>query len=240
MSVQVRAREVETGSGLREAFAHVDTWIFDLDDTLYPRSVGVHEQLRRRVVAFVARHMGLEHEAAEAIHLDYYERFGSTLQGMVELHGVVPAEFLDFVHDIDLSMLVPNPRLIAAIGKLPGRRVVFTNASRGHAEAALAAMGLSQEFDLVVSIENSGFVGKPHLSAFELLFAGHGVAPATAAMFEDRPGNLLVPHELGMKTILVVDPNQRAAAADGAMRPSHVDYVVENLVLFLDDLSIRA
>lgn len=238
MSVPVRVREVESRNGLREAFAHVDTWVFDLDDTLYPRSVGVHEQLRHRVVAFVAQHLQLEHQAAEAIHLDYYERFGSTMQGMVELHGVVPAEFLDFVHDIDLSMLVPNPRLIDVIDRLPGRRVVFTNASRGHAEAALAAMNLSDRFDVVVSIENSGFVGKPHLSAFELLFASHDVVPGTAAMFEDRPGNLLVPHELGMKTVLVVDPALRAATSNAAA-PAHVDYLVDDLVVFLDEISIR-
>ncbi|WP_322516121.1 pyrimidine 5'-nucleotidase [Rhodopseudomonas palustris] len=239
MIVSMRARDVPNDGDMRAAFAHVDNWIFDLDDTLYPRSIGVHEQLRRRVVAFVARHMQLEHAAAEALHLDYYERFGSTLQGMVELHGVEPADFLDFVHDIDLSALVPNDRLIAAIAALPGRRAVFTNASRGHADAALAAMGLAGVFDIIVSIEDSGFVGKPHLSAFERLFLSHAIAPSTSAMFEDRPGNLMVPHQRGMKTVLVVDPILHVDPLNGAEQPPHVDVVVSNLVMFLDEVAAR-
>src|ERR1700719_1521208 len=92
----------------RGLFAHVDTWVFDLDDTLYPRSVDLHGQMRDRVVTFIANHMKIDRTAAEAIHVDYYERFGSTLQAMVQLHGISPNDFLDFVHQIDLSVLVHN------------------------------------------------------------------------------------------------------------------------------------
>jgi len=222
----------------RDSFAHVDNWVFDLDDTLYPRSVGVHELLRGRVVAFIADHMKIDAAAAEAVHLDYYERFGSTLQGMVELHDATPAAFLDYVHDIDLSMLVPNHALIAVLRTLPGKRIVFTNASRGHAAAALAAMGMTDLFDVIASIEDSGFVGKPHLSAFETFFAKHGVAPERAAMFEDRPGNLRVPHRLGMKTVLVVDPLLVDAAGDGISKPDHVDVVISDLTAFVRELTI--
>src|ERR1700761_4914049 len=140
MIVSATRKEVDRISDMRDAFAHVDAWIFDLDDTLYPRSIGVHRQLKHRVVLFIADHMKIDHAAAEAVHLDYYERFGATLQGLVELHGVAPRAFLDFVHDIDLSVLTPNEDLVAALRMLPGRRVIFTNASRAHAAAALNAM----------------------------------------------------------------------------------------------------
>ncbi|WP_454625284.1 pyrimidine 5'-nucleotidase [Bradyrhizobium cenepequi] len=224
---------------MRQAFAHVDNWIFDLDDTLYPRSIGLYEQLRRRVVVFIANHMKIDLAAAEAMHLDYYERFGSTLQGMVELHGAAPDEFLDFVHDIDLSALIPNERLIAGLTALPGKRVVFTNASRRHALATLAAIGLSDVFDVVASIEDSGFVGKPHRSAFENLFLQHGIEPAASAMFEDRAGNLVAPRELGMKTVLVVDPILHVDPLNGTQKPDHVDVVVTNLAVFLDQTAIQ-
>jgi putative hydrolase of the HAD superfamily len=233
----VSANEMIQGD-IREAFAHVDHWVFDLDDTLYPRSVGVHELLRRRVVAFIADHMKIDAAAAEAVHLDYYERFGSTLQGMVELHDATPAAFLDYVHDIDLSMLVPNHALIGVLKALPGKRIVFTNASRGHAAAALAAMEMTDLFDVIASIEDCGFVGKPHLSAFEIFFARHGVVPERAAMFEDRPGNLRVPHRLGMKTVLVVDPLLADAAGVRVSKPGHVDIVVTNLTAFIGELTI--
>ena len=215
----------------REAFAHVDTWVFDLDDTLYPRSVDLHGQMRARVVSFIADHMQIDHAAAETVHFDYYERFGSTLQGMVQLHGVAPNDFLDWVHDIDLSVLVHNDDLIEALRALPGRRIIFTNAPRRHATAALAAMGMAHLFDAIASIEDSEFIGKPNLSAFSNFFEAHGVDPKTAAMFEDRPGNLLVPHQLGMKAVFVVDP--LFEDADRVVKPPQADFVVTDLTGFL-------
>jgi putative hydrolase of the HAD superfamily len=225
-------------AGPRELFAHVDAWVFDLDDTLYPRSIGIHSQLQQRVVMFIADHMRIDQGAAEAVHLDYYERFGATLQGLVQLHGVVPHAFLDFIHDIDLSALVRNEALIEALRALPGRRIVFTNASRRHAVAALNAMGMADLFDAIASIEDSGFVGKPHLSAFSGFLETHGVNPGTAAMFDDRAGNLLVPHELGMRTVLVIDP--LIDDADTIEKARHVDAVITNLTGFLRQLVVQA
>jgi putative hydrolase of the HAD superfamily len=221
-----------------DAFAHVDTWVFDLDDTLYPRSVGIHGRLRERVVLFIAEHMRIDHASAEAIHLDYYERYGATLHGLVDLHGIKPRVFLDFVHDIDLSVLTPNSDLIAALRALPGSRVVFTNASRAHAVAALDAMGMADLFDAIGSIEDSGFVGKPHLKAFSGFFSAHGIDPRRSAMFDDRAGNLLVPHQQGMKTVLVVEPFGNGA--DEFVKPPHVDAVIKNLTAFLADITFQA
>jgi putative hydrolase of the HAD superfamily len=221
-------------SGARESFAHVDTWVFDLDDTLYPRSVDLHGQMRDRVVTFIANHMKIDRAAAEAVHFDYFGRFGSTLQAMVQLHGVSPHAFLDWVHDIDLSVLVHNDDLIDALRALPGRRIIFTNAPRGHATSALKAMGMADLFEAIASIEDSAFIGKPNLSAFSGFFEAHGVDPKTAAMFEDRPGNLLVPHQLGMKTVLVVDPLFEDAGR--IEKPAHADLVVTDLTGFLRQL----
>jgi putative hydrolase of the HAD superfamily len=234
MIVSATRKEFDQMNDTREAFAHVDAWVFDLDDTLYPRSIGVHRQLKQRVVLFIADHMKIDHVAAEAVHLDYYERFGATLQGLVELHGVAPRAFLDFVHDIDLSVLTPNKDLVAALQMLPGRRVIFTNASQGHAAAALGAMGMTDLFDAVSSIEDSDFVGKPHLSAFRSFLDAHGIDPSTAAMFEDRVGNLVVPHQLGMKTVLVAEPGIGELEAAG--KSPHVDAVVGNLTAFLREI----
>jgi putative hydrolase of the HAD superfamily len=221
----------------RDSFAHVDTWVFDLDDTLYPRSVDLHGQMRARVVTFIAGHLKIDRAAAEALHHDYYERFGSTLQGMIQLHDIAPNAFLDFVHQIDLSVLVHNEDLIEALSALPGRRIIFTNAPRGHATAALKTMGMAELFDAIASIEDSNFIGKPNLSAFAGFFGAHGVNPRQAAMFEDRPGNLLVPHELGMKTVLVVDP--LFEDSNRVVKPRHADLVITDLTGFLRELATR-
>jgi putative hydrolase of the HAD superfamily len=226
--------ESDRAGGRRDGFADVDTWVFDLDDTLYPRSIGLHDQMKRRVVLFIADQMKIDHTAAEAVHLDYYQRYGATLHGLIDLHGIAPRDFLDFIHDIDLSVLGRNEALIAALRALPGRRIVFTNASRGHAVASLEAMGMSDLFDAIASIEDSDFLGKPHLSAFSGFLDAHGVNALTSAMFEDRPGNLVVPHELGMKTVLVIDPS--IDAVEPFSKPPHVDVVVADLTAFLGKL----
>lgn len=228
--------EYDKAGGWRDTFALVDTWVFDLDDTLYPRSIGLHDQMKRRVVLFIADQMKIDHAAAEAVHLDYYQRYGTTLHGLIDLHGIAPRDFLDFIHDIDLSVLGRNEDLIAALRALPGRRIVFTNASRGHAVAALEVMGMSDLFDAIASIEDSDFLGKPHLSAFSGFLDAHGVDPLTSAMFEDRPGNLVVPHELGMKTVLVIDPS--IDEVETFSKPPHVDVVVAHLTAFLGKVGI--
>ena len=228
--------ESDRAGGRRDGFADVDTWVFDLDDTLYPRSIGLHDQMKRRVVLFIADQMKIDHAAAEAVHLDYYQRYGATLHGLIDLHSIAPRDFLDFIHDIDLSVLGRNEALIAALRALPGRRIVFTNASRGHAVASLEVMGMSDLFDAIASIEDSDFLGKPHLSAFSGFLDAHGVNPLTSAMFEDRPGNLVVPHELGMKTVLVIDPS--IDAIDTFSKPPHVDVVVAHLTAFLSKMRV--
>jgi putative hydrolase of the HAD superfamily len=236
MTDSAPALEYDRAGGSLGEFAHVDTWVFDLDDTLYPRSIGLHDQMKRRVVLFIADQMKIDHAAAEAVHLDYYQRYGATLHGLIDLHGIAPRAFLDFIHDIDLSVLGRNEGLIAALRALPGRRIVFTNASRSHAVAALEAMGMSGLFDAIASIEDSDFLGKPHLSAFSGFLDAHGVNPRTSAMFEDRAGNLVVPHELGMKTVLVIDPS--IDEIDTFSKPPHVDVVVANLTAFLSKVRV--
>ncbi len=212
-------------------FAGVDTWIFDLDDTLYPRSAGLHEQMKARVVGFIADLMNLNTTEAEAIHSDYYERYGATLQGLMELHGVAPAPFLDFVHTIDLSSLSHDDLLVRALEALPGRRIVFTNSSRRHAASVLEAMKMTDLFEATYSIEDCGFIGKPQRSAYASILAAHAIDPRTSAMFDDRIGNLVVPHDLGIRTVLISplsDPTTVQA-------PYHVDAVTENLGSFLSD-----
>lgn len=210
-------------------FAGVDTWIFDLDDTLYPRSAGLHEQMKARVVRFIADLMNLNAAEAEAVHGDYYERYGATLQGLMELHGVAPVPFLDFVHTIDLSPLSRDDLLVKALEALPGRRIVFTNSSRRHAASVLEAMNMADLFEATYSIEDCGFIGKPQRSAYASIVATHAIDPRTSAMFDDRIGNLVVPHDLGIRTVLISPSN----APKTLQAPRHVDAVTDNLANFL-------
>ncbi|QRG07773.1 pyrimidine 5'-nucleotidase [Xanthobacter dioxanivorans] len=183
----------------------IDTFVFDLDDTLYPHSAGLYEQMRLRVVRFIQELTGCEAQAAADLHAHYYARYGTSLIGLQRHHGVHPSDFLGFVHEIDLAAVGPRAELTAALAALPGRRLVFTNGSARHAARLLDHLGIAGLFDAVCDIEACSYIGKPGREAYETLIDRHAVVPARAIMFDDRAVNLAVPHDLGMQTVLIGD-----------------------------------
>lgn len=184
-------------------FTHVDTWVFDLDNTLYPPSDDLFGQMDARFSAYVARLTGLDHVRALKLCGDYWTEYGSTLAGLMEHHDVDPHHYLADVHDIDVSHLQEDAALKTAISRLKGRKIVYTNGSQNHAKRVLAARGLTTVFDAVYGVEHADFKPKPTHDAFARVFAKDGVTPAKAAMFEDEARNLEVPHALGMRTVHV-------------------------------------
>jgi putative hydrolase of the HAD superfamily len=207
----------------RALFAHVETWVFDLDNTLYPPAARLFDQIERRMTDYVMRTLGVEAAEASALRDSYWRNHGTTLAGLMREHGVDPLPYLAEVHDIDLTAMAPAPALKAAIGALRGRKVVYTNGSREHARRVTRACGLEGAFDALYGFEDAGFVPKPEAAAFAAVFALDGLAPGRAAMFEDDPRNLAEPHRLGMRTVLVGPP---------AVHP-HVQHQTEDLAGFL-------
>lgn len=209
-------------------FAHVDTWVFDLDNTLYPPSADLFGQMDIRFSAYVARLTGFDHARARRLCVDYWETYGSTLTGLIAHHDVDPHHFLADVHAIDISHLAPDEALQTAISLLPGRKIVFTNGSENHAKRVLAARGLTHQFDAVYGVEHADFHPKPSQNAFTKVFAIDGVVPTKAAMFEDEARNLAVPHALGMRTVHV-----HAQPGD----EDHIHHHTDDLADFLSQLT---
>jgi putative hydrolase of the HAD superfamily len=185
------------------AFAHVTTWVFDLDNTLYPVQMGLFPQIEVKMTAWVMRNLGLDHAAANALRRAYWHAHGTTLSGLMAEHDIDAGAYLADVHDVDFSVLQPAPDLAARLAALPGRRIIHTNADVPYAMKVLTARGLDGLFDAVYGIETAGFLPKPQAPAFAAIRALDGFDPATAAMFEDDPKNLIVPADLGMTTVLV-------------------------------------
>ncbi|MBE7217139.1 MAG: pyrimidine 5'-nucleotidase [Caulobacteraceae bacterium] len=206
---------------------HVDTWVFDLDNTLYEDGDLFLGLIGERMTAYVQRVTGLPRAEAMALQQRYLHEQGATLAGMVAFHGVDPQHFLDEVHEVSLDSLSPDPSLREALGRLPGRRLVFTNGSAGHARRVLEHLRLDDLFDEVFHLEAAGYTPKPSALAFERLIAAHAVTPATTAFFEDTPANLAPAAALGMTTVLV----GRHAADDGH---GFVDHRAAALVPFLE------
>ena len=183
--------------------SHVDTWIFDLDNTLYPPERELLSLVNDRMTAFVVRQTGLPWPEARTLQHRYHSEHGATLAGLMADHGVDPTAFLDEVHDIKLDTLEPDLELDVALARLPGRRLVFTNGSARHAERVLEALGVAARFDEVFHIEAADYIPKPRPECFAALVRTHAVAPRRAAFFEDLERNLKPAAELGMTTVLV-------------------------------------
>ncbi|MFN8732651.1 MAG: pyrimidine 5'-nucleotidase, partial [Hyphomonadaceae bacterium] len=177
-----------------------EDWVFDLDNTLYPAECDLFAQIDERMTEFVGSYLGLAYDAAKAKQKHYYTTYGTTLNGMMREHAMPASAFLDYVHDLDYSPVVLAPKLRAAIEALPGRKMVFTNGSRGHAERTLTALGLDNVFHDLFDIEATGYVPKPKREAFDVLIDRHVVEPTKAVMVEDLSRNLLTAHELGFST----------------------------------------
>ena len=211
---------------------HIDTWLFDLDNTLYPVQSGFMGEIERRMTAFVQRVTGLEPDEAYSLQKRYLADYGLTLGGLIEHHGVDPSEFHAIFHDMSLEALAHDPALVAAIARLPGRRLIFTNADEVHAKRVLDHLGLDHLFDDIFHIGSAAYVPKPSPQAFARMNAAHGIDPAATAFFEDSERNLAPAFDLGMTTILV-GPHAEASTAP------FVRYKTDNLVSFLQDAHLK-
>lgn len=213
---------------ITDAFAHVDTWVFDLDNTLYPPHMRLFDQIEQRMTQYVMDSLSVSRDRADQLRRAYWHQHGTTLAGLMQEHDLDPVPYLEAVHDICFAELEPDEALAAHLAALPGRRIVYTNGSAPYARRVIEARGLGGLFEAVYGVEHAGFEPKPRRSAFERVFAAAGVAPARAAMFEDEPRNLAEPHAMGMRTVLV---------APEPVAEDHIHHHTNDLTAFLRHLS---
>ena len=222
-------------------FGSVETWVFDLDNTLYPHDLNLWQQIDDRIRAFVSNFLKVSKEEAFRVQKDYYKRYGTTMRGLMAEHSMKPDDFLEFVHQIDHSPLLPHPELGAAIEQLSGRKLILTNGTRKHAEAVMKRLDIDRHFEDVFDIAAADLDPKPHPQVYDRFLHKHGVDPKKAAMFEDLARNLSVPHALGMTTVLVVPPAAREVFREGweleGRDAAHVDHVTDDLTGFLKRLA---
>jgi putative hydrolase of the HAD superfamily len=220
-------------------FGGVETWVFDLDNTLYPHHLNLWQQVDDRIRAYIADFLKVPHEQAFRIQKDYYKRYGTTMRGLMTEHGMKPDDYLEFVHQIDHSPLESNPALGSSIEKLRGRKLILTNGTRKHADAVMKKLAVHEHFEDIFDIVAAELEPKPSKRTYERFLKLHNVDPHKAAMFEDLARNLEAPHALGMVTVLVVPEAQREVFREGweleGRDAAHVDYVTDNLAGFLQD-----
>jgi putative hydrolase of the HAD superfamily len=208
----------------------IETWIFDLDNTLYPASCRLFDQVQRRMTEFICDRLSLSPEAAAELRRNYFREHGTTLRGLMTRDDIDPHEFLAFVHDIDLAGVPADPALARALRQLDGRKIVHTNGSVHHAKRLLDHLGLSDSFCGIIDIVAAEFDPKPALTGYRLLLRRHAVSAHTALMIEDIARNLAPAAELGMTTAWVRSGQDWAAAE---AESDYIHHVVEDLAGFL-------
>jgi putative hydrolase of the HAD superfamily len=204
---------------------HIDSWIFDLDNTLYPASANLFSQIDAKMGAYIQDLLGLDPVAAHRVQKELYHSHGMTLPGLMERHGVDPHHFLDAVHAVDIDVVAPHPELADLIARLPGRKFVFTNADAPYAARVLARLGLSDSFDAMHDIHALGYVPKPQLPAYASLCAAHGIDPSRAVFVEDLARNLVPAKAIGMTTVWI-DNGSEQGPGDGR---SHIDFTITDV-----------
>ena len=220
------------------ALADRDVWIFDLDNTLYPPESNLFTEIDKKLGAFIADLLQVDRTEARRIQKLYFKEYGTTLNGLMNVHNIDPGAFLDYVHDIDHSAIKPDPELEKALRKLPGSKYIFTNGTVSHAENVLERLGITNFFIDIFDIRTTEYIPKPHPEAYQTVVSKANLSPQRSVMFEDLPRNLQVPNELGMMTVWVrsdVRVGHMEASLIADENQPFIDFVTENLTEFLED-----
>jgi putative hydrolase of the HAD superfamily len=222
----------------RDRFRDIDVWIFDLDNTLYPASCNLFDQVHRRMGEFIADHFGIPLDEARAMQKRFFRDYGTTLRGLMVEHDVDPVPFLDYVHAIDVTPVPPSPALARALDRLPGRKIIYTNGSVRHATNVTERLGIAGHFDAMFGIIEADYIPKPDPRPYGVLVERQGIDPKRACMVEDLARNLVPAHALGMTTVWVKTEVDWARPDRGGVGTgSHIDHETDDLLAWLDELT---
>jgi len=214
------------------ALAHVRTWIFDLDNTLYPASANLFARIDARMTAFIGELLDVDAVEARRVQKAYFLGHGTTLAGLMADHGVDPHVFLSYVHDIEMDVLEHDAPLAAALARLPGRKLVFTNGDAPYAVKVLDRLGLGGSFECIHDIHAMDLRPKPQASAYAGLCSALAVDPTTALFVEDMARNLKPAKAIGMTTVWVDNGSEQDHDADR----SFIDHIVPALTPWLTEI----
>jgi putative hydrolase of the HAD superfamily len=214
--------------------AHIDAWIFDLDNTLYPPAANLFGQIDERMTAYIDRLLQCGPEEARIVQKRYFHEHGTTLRGLMDFHRIDPHEFLEFVHDVDTAVLAHDARVIDGIARLPGRKLIFTNGDASYAGRVLEALGLGDAFEAIHDIHATDYVPKPDERAYRGLIEAHGIRPESALFVEDMARNLKPAKALGMTTVWVNNGSERG---DHDACESFIDIKIDDVGRWLDQVN---
>jgi putative hydrolase of the HAD superfamily len=214
---------------------NVKFWIFDLDNTLYPASTNLFPKIDKLMTSFITEHLKVDNEEAVKIKNEYFQKHGTTLNGLIKHHNVDPHHFLEFVHNIDYNSLTKNEKLNKEIKNLPGKKIIFTNGSKKHAKNVVTNLQLDENLFSIFDIIDADFIPKPERSPYEKLIKKYNIIPEQSIFFEDIAKNLKPAHELGMKTAWMINEDKWAKQGHDE---DHVHFKIKELDHFLEQCNL--
>ena len=215
----------------------ITTWIFDLDNTLYSADSGIFQQVHTLMGKFVSEHLKIDINEAKELQKKYYKQHGTTLKGMMDNHGVDPDHFLSEVHRLDYSIVKPNKKLNKELENLKGRKIIYTNANRQHADDVLKKLELSHMFEEIFDIKTANYIPKPEVEPYKKIINDFSINPSTAIMFDDIAKNLVPAKKVGFTSVWI-DAGYENFSDDIANSKNFLDYEVKDISNFLNKVNI--
>ena len=209
-------------------------WLFDLDNTLYSGATKVFDQVDKRMSDYISSKLNISREEAKKIQKNYFVEYNTTLNGMIKNHKIDANEFLEFVHDIDLNFLKEDKLLGEEIGKINGKKIIFTNGSRKHAKNVIKRLGIDRHFDGIFDIVSADFIPKPSIKTYKKIIEKYKIEPQYSIFIEDIARNLKPAYELGMKTVWIINDEPWAAEFSDS---DFINYKTKKLSMFLKEVN---
>ncbi len=214
----------------------INTWIFDLDNTLYSADSGIFQQVHRLMGEFISKNLNIDLTEAKKLQSKYYKQHGTTLRGMIDNHGTNPDYFLEEVHKLDYSIVGPNDLLNKELKKLEGRKIIYTNANKKHAIDVLERINLTNFFDEIFDIKMANYIPKPEIKPYQQIIELFNINPKSSAMFDDIARNLVPAKKVGF-TPVWIDAGYENFSDDIKSSKNYLDYETRDLSLFLKDIN---
>ena len=180
---------------------HIENWIFDLDNTLYPADAGIQQQTDARMPDYIMRHFSVDYPTARKIQKDFYMKYGTTLSGLIQEHQIDPHHYWDYIFDIDYAALKHDLAFAEALSRLPGRKYIYTNSPKSHAQKVLDAMGVTGHFSGIFDLTAADFISKPQIQSYQKMTAYFNIDPARSLFMDDVARNLVTAAQMGMVTV---------------------------------------
>ena len=212
----------------------INSWIFDLDNTLYHPSLKIFEEIDSRMQKFISLRLGIGLKEAWTLQKKYFRKYGATLKGLMKFHQIDPKQFLNYVQKIDLEKIKVNPELKSALAKLNGTKIVYTNSTKNYANRILKRLGLKKSFDGIFDIIDANYIPKPSYRSYKMLLKNFNLIPEESIIFEDLPQNLVPASKLGMRTVWVKNEETQNLRNNYALS---IKFTTKNLTKWIQKLT---